>query len=83
MLFYERKTMLMFKMDSDTGILEVTEVLMSALKTQTRYWYYDTGKWLKSSHGKQGDTPDRIMTDADIQWVKQYYLPKVQTIETV
>jgi hypothetical protein len=75
--------MLTFKMDTDTGILEVKEVLMSFTKTQTQYWYYDTQKWLKSSHGKQGDTPDRGMTEADIQWVKQYYLPKVQTVETV
>lgn len=73
--------MLKFKLDSDTGILEVTEVLMSAVKTQTRYWYYDTRKWLKSSHGTHGDTPDRVMTEVDIQWVKQYYLPKVQAVE--
>jgi len=73
--------MLKFKMDAETGILEVTEVLMSAINTQTRYWYYDTRKWLKSSHGKQGDTPDRVMTETDIQGVKQYYLPMVQVLK--
>ncbi|KVP40017.1 hypothetical protein [Burkholderia ubonensis] len=72
--------MLTFKMDPTTGILEVKEVLMSFTTTQTRFWYYDTKKWLKSSHGKQGDTPDRVMTDSDIRWVKQYYLPKVQPL---
>lgn len=72
--------MLTFDMNVETGLLEVTEVLMSATKTQTRYWYYDTTKWLQSSHGRKGDTPDRIMTDSAIAWVKQYYLPKVKTV---
>ncbi len=75
--------MLTFKMDTDTGILEVTEALMSFTRTKITHWYYDTRKWLKSSHGKPGDAPDRAMSEADIQWVKQYYLPKVQTVETV
>jgi len=72
--------MLTMTMNDATGILEVKEVLMSATETRTRYWYYDTRKWLKSSHGKAGDTPDRVMTMEDIQVVKQCYLPQVQPV---
>ena len=68
--------MLTCNLNHATCILEVKEVLMSATKTATRYWYYDTRKWLKSSNGKQGDTPDRVMSAEDIKWVKSNYLPK-------
>lgn len=72
--------MLTCNLNQETGVLEVTEVLFSALKTTTSYWYYDTRKWLKSSHGKAGDTPDRIMSAEDIKWVKDYYLPKANVL---
>lgn len=70
--------MLEFKMCPRTGILEVKQTLLSATKSIPAYWYYDTRNWLKSTHGKQGDIPDRIMYEDDIQWVKRNYLPKVQ-----
>lgn len=73
--------MLTFNMNQETGILEVKEVLLSFTSTRTTFWYYDTQKWLKSSHGKAGDTPDRVMSAEDIQWVKQYYLPKLQVLK--
>lgn len=68
--------MLTCNLNENTGILEVKEVLMSFHKTTTRFWYYDTRKWLKSSYGKAGDVPDRIMSADDIKWVKTQYLPK-------
>lgn len=70
--------MLTMTMNHETGVLEVREDLLSCQSTCTRYWYYDTRKWLKSTHGKAGDTPDRVMSNDDIQLVKQVYLPKAQ-----
>jgi hypothetical protein len=72
--------MLTFNLDKDTGILEVKETQMSFHADKTTYWYYDTTKWLKSSTGKQGSTPDRVMSPEDIKWVQTYYLPKVQGV---
>lgn len=69
--------MLTFNLNKETGILEVVEHRMTWHKTTHYYWYYDTIKWLKSSHGRQGDVPNRIMAAEDIKWVKDYYLPKV------
>lgn len=72
--------MLTCNLNQDTGVLEVKEVRHSALTSTTSYWYYDTRKWLKSSHGKAGDTPDRIMSADDIEWVKTHYLPKANEL---
>jgi hypothetical protein len=80
LLLREEIIMLTCTLNQETGILEVQEVLMSFHKTTTRFWYYDTRKWIKSSHGKAGDTPDRIMTAEDIKWVKDNYLPKANEL---
>lgn len=73
--------MLAYHLNNETGVLEVTETTMSFTDTVKRYWYYDTRKWLKSSHGKKGDTPDRVMTEVEIKWVRDYYLPKVSVLK--
>lgn len=73
--------MLSFEMNNHTGVLEVVESTMTFKDTRVRYWYYDTHKWLKSSYGKKGDTPNRVMSQEDIEWVKKYYLPQVQVVE--
>lgn len=70
--------MLTMTMNHEAGVLEVREDTLSFHGIRTCFWYYDTRKWLKSSHGKAGDTPDRVMTTEDIQLVKQVYLPQVQ-----
>ncbi len=59
------------------NILTVIEYRYTFKGTQTRYWYYDIEKWLVSSHGREGDKPDRTMTPSDIEWVQKHYLPKV------
>ncbi len=58
-------------------VLEVREDLHSFHKTTTSFWYYDIELWLSSLHGKKGDTPEKPMNEADIAWVKKYYLPMV------
>lgn len=62
-----------FKLTGD--VLEVKETLPGIAGTRVKYWYYDLRTWMKSSNGKQGDIPDRIMDEAGIRWVKDYYLP--------
>lgn len=70
---------LSFKLEGD--ILEVTENLYGWKRTITSYWYYNIKTWMKSSHGKQNDVPDRVMSQEDIDWVRKYYLPKVVSHE--
>lgn len=59
-------------------LLEVREVVMGFTATQVRYWYYDLKNWMVSSHGKEGDKPDRAMTPKCIEWVRTHHLPKVR-----
>lgn len=59
------------------NILHVTETLHGGTNTKVNHWYYDIQNWMKSSHGREGDIPDRKMNENDIAWVKKHYLPKV------
>lgn len=59
------------------NVLEVIETIHGWKETKVSHWYYDIESWKVSSHGKQGDIPDRPMTQNSIDWVKKYYLPKV------
>ncbi|MNR71444.1 hypothetical protein D3C71_20700 [compost metagenome] len=67
--------MLAFKLDRTTCVLEVEETMSSGHKSTTRYFYYDLLKWMCSSNGLKGDTPDREMTPGAIDWVRRTYLP--------
>lgn len=67
--------MLTCNLNEETGLLEVIQVVVWGFKTTTSYWYYDTRKWLKSTNGKRGDAPDRVMSGYDIKWVRTQYLP--------
>lgn len=58
-------------------VIRVVETLMSYTTTQSRYWYYDLEKKLVSSHGKEGDVPDRPLTAEGLDWARRYYLPKI------
>ncbi|KVP65612.1 hypothetical protein WJ96_04395 [Burkholderia ubonensis] len=73
--------MLTFKMDA-SGLLEVTETIMSATTTKVAHWYFDTRNWLASGLGLKNETPKWPMREEEIQWVKQHYLPKVQTVNS-
>lgn len=68
--------MLAIKMVSD-DVIEVKETLFSYSANRVTHWYYNIKEWKKSSRGKEGETPDRIMNEQDINWVKKHYLPKV------
>lgn len=70
--------MLKISLNKETGVLAVREAQHSFRGTKRSYWYYDLQKRLKSSHGREGDTPDRPMSDADVAWVTMHYLPKVE-----
>lgn len=61
----------------DGNILHVRETICSFRDTKVSHWYYDVENWQVSSHGRAGDLPDRAMTEDDIAWVKEHYLPKV------
>lgn len=67
--------MLTFELNGD--ILHVTETICGCRDTKVSHWYTDIKNWRKSSHGREGDVPDRDMTADDIAWCKKYYLPKV------
>jgi len=67
----------MLQFELNDNVLHVTETLHSFSKDKVSHWYYDINTWMVSSHGKEGDTPDRIMCDESIAWVRKYYLPKV------
>lgn len=60
---------------TEEGLLEVKQTLMSFHGTQVSYWYFDTQRWLRSLHGRQGDAPTEPMTDSAIAWVRKYHLP--------
>jgi hypothetical protein len=66
--------------DLEGSILEVIEQTSPDKK---QHWYYDIEQWLVSSHGKQGDVPDRPMTESGIDWVRKHYLPHVDVSSTL
>lgn len=70
--------MLEFKLNEGTGVLEVTERLISFHGTRTTFWYYDTRNWTKSSMGKKDEVPTRKMTEEDIAWVTKHYLKRFE-----
>ncbi len=41
-----------------------------------KQWCYDTNLWLSSTYGSHPTTPHRKMTPAQINYVKNNYLPK-------
>lgn len=67
--------MLSFRLTED--ILEIIETTHSFIKTDRQYWYYNIKSWKQSSTGKENSKIDRDVCSAQIEWVKQYYLPKV------
>lgn len=60
------------------NLLEVRETLHGFCSTKCTYWYYDVANWTKSTRGQRGDQPHQAMTENEIAWVTQHYLPKVQ-----
>lgn len=72
--------MLICQFIDNSPVMEVTQVTMSFSKTHVEYWYYDTQNWTRSLLGKKNDRPTQPMTDKEIEWAKQYYLPKAQTM---
>ncbi len=65
----------MLKRELNGNILHVTESILSFHDTQVTHWYYDIKKWMVSSHGREGDMPDRAMTLNAIAWCKKYHIP--------
>ena len=59
-------------------ILHVRETQVTGRGTKTAHWYYNVQNWAVSSHGREGDIPDRPMTPSAIEWVQKHYLPKVE-----
>jgi hypothetical protein len=58
-------------------ILHITEIIHSFRGTKTQHWYYDLKLWMVSSHGREGDTPDRKMTARAIEWTTKHHFPAV------
>ena len=56
-------------------IVHVREIIHGCTKDHVQDWYFDTRNWLCSSHGCEGDTPDRPMTSEAIEWTKRHHLP--------
>lgn len=63
------------KLEGD--ILEVVESIHSFHNTRKTYWYYNVREWKRSITGYQNAVVETPMTDREIQWVKDHYLPKV------
>lgn len=69
--------MLSFKMDHETGVLEVTERFLSFTSTKATYWYFNVKTWHRSTLGNRNEVPRQPMRQSEIDWVKQHHLPKV------
>lgn len=67
----------MLQYELNGSVLHITETVHGWHDTQVRHWYHNIKTWMVSSHGKEGDTPNRPMDKAAIEWVQKYYLPKV------
>lgn len=67
----------MLDISLEGDILKVVEVTMTFFDTKRRYWYYNIKDWTTSSHGREGDVPDRKMDQSSIDWATKHYLPKV------
>jgi hypothetical protein len=65
------------------NILHITDVIHSFGDTKTQHWYYDLKLWMVSSHGREGDTPDRKMTPSGIDWIIKHHFPAVGLKPTV
>ncbi len=69
---------LSYKLEGD--VLEIHQTIHTFHKTYHQFWYYNIKTWMTSSHGRKGDTPDRPMTQPDIDWMKQHYLSKLEGV---
>lgn len=59
-------------------LLELQDHQLSFVDTKVKFWYFDLEKRLVSSHGREGDTPDRPMGDERWSWVQEHYIPLAQ-----
>lgn len=64
------------KISQDGDILCVVENILSFHDTQKTYWYYNVKEWTRSITGREGADALTPMTDREIEWVKEHYLPK-------
>ena len=64
--------------DRNKGIIEVVEVIHSFVDSNISYWYYDINNWMKSNTGKKDADINVKMDDGSIDWVRKYYLPKLE-----
>ena len=64
--------------DRDKGIIEVVEVIHSFVDSKITYWYYDINNWMKSNTGKKDADINMKMDGGSIDWVRKYYLPKLE-----
>lgn len=63
------------------NLLEVHEQLLSFHKTEHRWWYYDTERWLRSCNGTKDEPAESHMSSADIEWCTRFYIPKAQAAQ--
>lgn len=56
-------------------LLEVKESLMGFNRTKVTFWYYDLVRNLVSSTGKEGSSPDRMMSPQQRDWLTRHTIP--------
>lgn len=61
------------------GVIEVREEIYGFRDTTRSWSYYDLQNRRVSSHGRQGDIPDRPMTQQTYDWALKHYVPKIAT----
>lgn len=57
--------------------MEVREEIYGFHGTERSWFYYDMQNRRVSSHGRQGDIPDRSMDQRSYDWALKYHVPKI------
>lgn len=47
---------------------------------RVEHWYYDLLTWRRSMYGRENDAPAEPMRQEQIDWAKQYWIPKLSPI---
>lgn len=64
----------------DKGLLVVVENFLTFHDTTQRTWKFNTEHWWRTLSGKETEIPVSPMSDIEIEWVKKYYLPKLEEV---
>lgn len=66
-----------YKCEIEGDILIVEETLMSWRGSKTNVFFFDIVNWKRRHYRDMESIYDHPLTESQIQWIKNHYIPKV------